>query len=110
MLARIEGARFDDVRTRLDARLEELEEAGGLDTYAKRAEYMGREGLRIIRDHPVAFLEVHLSGIVRVIIDPGFTQYLRLYGGQRMSGLTMATDHGLWTAFTVLREDILRYS
>ena len=24
--------------------------------------------LRIIRDHPVAFLEVHLSGIVRVII------------------------------------------
>ena len=77
VLARIEGARFDDVRTRLDARLEELEEAGGLDTYAKRAEYMGREGLRIIRDHPVAFLEVHLSGIVRVIIDPGFTQYLR---------------------------------
>ena len=102
VLARIEGARFDDVRTRLDARLEELEEAGGLDTYAKRAEYMGREGLRIIRDHPVAFLEVHLSGIVRVIIDPGFTQYLRLYGGQRMSGLTMATDHGLWTAFTRL--------
>ena len=101
VLARVDGIPFDDVRTQLDARLEELEESGMIKTPAERSEHMGREGLRVILDHPMAFLRVHMSGIARTLTFPGFTGYVALSGGQP-AGMEVAIDRGIWYAIVHL--------
>ena len=94
VLARIDGIPFEAVRTQLDARLEELEEAGRINTQAERAEYMRQEGLRVIVEHPMTYLGVHMRGIVRIITFPGFSEYVAIVGGQP-AGMEVAIDRGL---------------
>ena len=102
VVAKNEGIPMDEARARLYARVDALEEAGELPTRAARAEYMAREGRRIILEQPLAYLGVHLRGIVQLFVDPGFTGYLELYGRPPLGGLATALDQGLGTALARL--------
>ena len=94
VLARTNDVPIIEVRARLDARLADLEGAGVLDTPARQADYMAREGLRVLLEHPATSLEVHLMGVARVLVGPGFTPYLNLYTGRSFSGFELAADPG----------------
>jgi hypothetical protein len=63
---------------------------------------MGREGMRIIRAHPLAFASIYARGVARTILDPGAVDILKYFGAYREgSGLLgEAVDRGL--ARTVL--------
>ena len=98
-LARIEGVPFDEVRTRLNARVRNL------DTQAERAGYMRREGLRIVLTNPVTSLGVHLQGAARVLLDPGATRWRKLYGGQSLGLVAQTFDLGMWSTFMRLWRD-----
>ena len=54
---------------------------------------------------PSSYLGVHMSGIVRTIIDPGFSDYLRLYGEHQAGGVAFVNDHGIWHAFVHFSEN-----
>ena len=102
VVAKNEGISINEARARLEASVDALEEAGELGTRAARAEYMAREGRRIILEQPLAYLGVHLRGVVQLFVDPGFTEYLKLYGRPPLGGLATALDQGIATALTRL--------
>jgi hypothetical protein len=58
---------------------------------------MKREGLRMILRYPLAYLGVHLDGMLRVLFDPGSVDYLKVFGSYPRAGRTLANiaDHGL---------------
>lgn len=105
VVAKTEGLSVYEARARLFSRVDALEEASELATRAARAEYMAREGRRIILEQPLAYLGVHLRGIVQLFVDPGFTEYLKLYGRPPLGGLAMALDQGIGTALARLWRD-----
>ena len=104
VLAKNEGISINEARARLQARVAGLEEAGVLDTRAARAEYMNREGRRIILEQPLAYLGVHLRGVVQLFVDPGFTEHLKLYGRPPLGGLALALNQGLGAVAGLWRE------
>lgn len=48
-------------------------------TQAQRYAYIGREGRRIIAEHPVLMLRIHLQGVASLLIDPGVSAYLGFF-------------------------------
>jgi len=46
-------------------------------TRAEKYRYIGREGRRIVLEHPVLYARIHLAGIVRTLIDPTAIDYLK---------------------------------
>jgi len=75
---------------------------------AEKLEYMGKEGLRIIVHRPLTYAGIHLKGMLRTILDPGATEYLRLFKRYPRSGGLLGTiiDRGvLATARDLAREN-----
>lgn len=64
---------------------------------AQRSMRRGREGARIVMDHPRVFAAIYAKGIVRTLCDPGAIDCLKLFGAYREgSGLLgEAVDRGL---------------
>ncbi|MDP7448655.1 MAG: glycosyltransferase family 39 protein [Candidatus Latescibacteria bacterium] len=73
----------------------------------RRFQFMGREGLARIFEHPLTYLGIHARGMARVAVDPGGVEYLRLLGAYPTHGglLGRVVDEGLWaTLGFVLQE------
>ena len=97
VLAAREGVPFNDMQTRMGFFKEERRHGGkvgaGVDddlyiqlhpeqrdwTRAEKYRYIGREGRRIVLEHPVLYARIHLDGIVRMLIDPTATEYLQYF-------------------------------
>ena len=47
--------------------------------HGERFEFMRTEGLRIIQENPGVYARLHLSGMMRVLLDPGATDMLKPY-------------------------------
>ncbi len=48
-------------------------------TQAQRYAYLGREGRRIIAEHPALMLRIQLQGAAALLIDPGVSAYLGFF-------------------------------
>jgi 4-amino-4-deoxy-L-arabinose transferase-like glycosyltransferase len=68
-------------------------------TPAERFDFMGRQGLARMTEHPVTYLLIHLRGMARVAVDPGGVEALRLFGAYPSHGglLGKVIDEGLWS-------------
>lgn len=96
ILAHQEHAPYQDVRARLLARMEAR--FGPVQTFRAEAFHaMRQEGWAVVRAHPLTFLRIHLTGVIRVVLDPGALEYARVLGAYPMAGglLGMAADRGL---------------
>jgi hypothetical protein len=69
----------------------------------RRFEYMRKEGIRILRDHPLTYAALHAKGMMRALLDPGAIDYLKFFKRYPRSGgmLGEIVDEGL--PHTVLR-------
>ena len=56
---------------------------------AQRYDFMRDEGLRAVISAPVTFAQTYLKGILIVLIDPGVSDYLRLFRLYPVSGKAM---------------------
>ncbi len=83
--ARAEGAPFLEVRNRLYERLDAYSPSA-----PDRYEIMRRDGWALVARHPVAYLNTHLQGILRTVLDPGATDWLRLFGAYTHAGRLQA--------------------
>ena len=91
VMAKNDGIAFEDARVALRAR------AAAIADDAARVGYMRREAAGTVLEHPAIFLRSYLSGIARLLIGPGFSEYAHLYGRPAPGGLTRALTQGLWT-------------
>lgn len=48
-------------------------------TEARIYEFMRAEGLAMIRSHPWTYAVIHLKGILRTLLDPGASEWLKLF-------------------------------
>jgi hypothetical protein len=74
VLAAREGVPFSDMQTRMGWPPNDEDW-----TRAERNRYFGREGRRIVLEHPVLYARIHLDGIVRMLLDPAATEYLKYF-------------------------------
>ena len=70
--------------------------AAAIDDVPARVDFMAREGRRIVLEHPASFLRLYLGGVFRVLVGPGFSEYLQIYGQPAPGGLTRALRERLW--------------
>jgi hypothetical protein len=63
----------------------------------EKLRYISREGRRIVLEAPALYARIHLAGIVRHLIDPAATEYLRYFHLYPRSGgfLGVLVDKGL---------------
>ena len=119
VLAAREGVPFNDMQTRMG--FGGKARAGGVDddlyiqlhpeqrdwTRAEKYRYIGREGRRILLEHPVLYARIHLDGIVRTLLDPTATEYLQYFHLYPRNGglLGVLVDKGLVrTVLSLARE------
>jgi hypothetical protein len=98
--ARAEGIPFLEVRNRLNE---------GLDAYPRSAphryEIMRRDGWALVAQQPFDYLKTHLQGIFRTVLDPGATDWLRLFGAYAHAGrLQTFISEGLYAGTRRLME------
>ena len=64
---------------------------------SQRYTYMREEGIKIIIDNPFTYAKIHLKGMIRTLLDPAATEYLKLYKLYPESGglLGIIVDKGL---------------
>ena len=74
VLAAREGVPFYDMQTRMGWPLNEEDW-----TRPEKYRYIGREGRRIVLEHPVLYARIHLDGIVRMLLDPAAICYLKYF-------------------------------
>jgi len=48
-------------------------------TVAQRLNYMHWQAERVLVGHPLTYLRIHLNGMIRVLLDPGATIYLKFF-------------------------------
>ena len=76
----------------------------------KRYRFMGREGLKIILKNPITYAKIHFKGIIRILFDPGATEFLKLFKLYPESGglLGRIVNNGLVnTLFSLFKENPL---
>jgi 4-amino-4-deoxy-L-arabinose transferase-like glycosyltransferase len=74
---------------------------------AQRLRFMRDEGLRLLWEHPGVYAPIHLSGMLRCLLDPGTAEVLRSFGRYPQAGgmLGRLVDEGpVRTLQTILRE------
>jgi Dolichyl-phosphate-mannose-protein mannosyltransferase len=74
VLAARESVPFYDMQTRLGWPVNEEDW-----TRAEKHRYIGREGRRIVLEHPVLYARIHLDGIMRMLLDPSGTECLKYF-------------------------------
>jgi hypothetical protein len=106
VLAAREGVPFLDMQTRMGWPLNEEDW-----TRPEKYQYFGREGRRIVLEHPVLYARIHLDGIVRMLLDPAAHCYLSYFHLYRRSGLLgVMVDKGLVrTVLSMARERPLAF-
>ena len=72
---------------------------------AKRLALMRSEASRILLDNSWRYARIHAEGVARLMLDPGATEFLKIYGLYPESGglLGEIVDQGLVTAISQLR-------
>jgi Dolichyl-phosphate-mannose-protein mannosyltransferase len=69
--------------------------------------YQRREGMRVLLRHPFQYAEIHLKGMLRLMLDPGGVEYLKLFKLYPESGglLGRIVDQGLTRTVLLLRKE-----
>ncbi|MFA6108062.1 MAG: glycosyltransferase family 39 protein [Candidatus Latescibacterota bacterium] len=101
VLAAEEGVPYRQMQERLGYRDDEVylarhpEQRGW--SQAERYRFLGREGTRLALSRPLLCARICLQGLVRVVLDPGGVELLRLFGQYPESGgmLGAILDRGL---------------
>lgn len=104
VLAAADGVPYYEMQERLGYRDDEVyvarhpEQRGW--SQAERYRFLGREGTRLMLGHPLLCARICLQGLVRVILDPGGVELLRLFRHYPESGgmLGAIVDRGLLRA------------
>lgn len=87
IVAERERRPFEDVRRDLVARAD-----------ARAPASYGREGVALIATHPMAYAKTHVKGMLRTMVDPGATEYLRFLDLYRQGGQAQLSGGGLRAA------------
>ena len=103
--AAVEGASYYDVRDRML-----LEAESSRDSAPSQGAYyrsLGIVGERLVASRPWVFLSTYLKGVMRVALDPGGIEYLKLFGVYPQSGglLGVIVDKGVLSAILQLFRD-----
>jgi 4-amino-4-deoxy-L-arabinose transferase-like glycosyltransferase len=95
VLAKVEGLPFQEVQQRMRSFPGHPEESSW--TEAQRSDFMKREGIRIILQHPLVYAGIHLGGMARILFDPGSVDYLKVFDSYPRLGGTISNiaDRGL---------------
>jgi hypothetical protein len=97
VLARIESRRLEDVQAELEQACLARHPDQRFLTAAERLRSMGKEGRRVILDHPLVYARIHLAGMARTLIDPGSKPFLCVFNAGGPGGLlNEIVDNGLW--------------
>lgn len=74
---------------------------------AERYKWMRSQALQIIGDNPTLYAKIHLKGIIRMLFDPGATDYLKFFGFYPARGglLSYALDHGMVSTIQYLQQN-----
>ncbi len=79
---------------------------------AQRYKKMGEEGIKILLQHPMIYMAIHIKGMLRTLLDPVAVEYLKLFKQYPVSGelLGEVVDRGiLKTFFHLLRKSPLAF-
>jgi hypothetical protein len=93
--ARAQGLPFSDVQQQLRSFEGHPEHNSWTD--AQKSVFMRREGVKMILEHPLAYVRVHLGGMARILFDPGSVDFLKVFHSYPRLGGTLAdiADRGL---------------
>jgi hypothetical protein len=77
-------------------------------TRGEVSSYMRREAMRVLLRHPFLYAEIHLKGVLRMMLDPGGVEYLKLFKLYPQSGglLGRIVDQGLTRTLMSLRKEL----